>query len=219
MANRTNTRCAEYYKVKQGDTCSKITINASPSISLDDFLFLNPSVDGNCSNLIPGESYCIQAVGDISTYSGYRYVLSHINARFRSLTVPDLILPAAAPAQAPHQHATATGRPCRPYTSAISHLQRVQSHPRPHRARARVRNRYPFQRTPHSPRLLGPGQLPNASATPSTLIPGMKTQMHWQIVVLTWRSSTRLAWTIWRSGILVYKKPTPVCLSKGAGTA
>lgn len=208
MANGTNTRCAENYKVKQGDTCSKITINASPSISLDDFLFLNPSVDGNCSILIPGESYCIQAVGDISTYPGYGYVLRHINTRSHSLTVPDLISPAAAPVRAPHQHATAT-----------SHLQHIQSHPRPHQARAQVRNRYPFQSTPHSPRLLGPGQLPNASTTPSTLIQAKETQMHWQIVVRTWRSSTRLAWTIWRSGIPVYKKPIPVRLPKGASTA
>ena len=127
MAKRTNTCCAEYYKVKQGDTCSKITINASPSISLDDFLFLNLLVNRNCSILIPGESYCIQAVGDISTDPSYRYVLRHINTCSRSLTVPDLISAAAAPARAPHQHTTAT-----------SHLQHIQYHPRPHQARAQV---------------------------------------------------------------------------------
>lgn len=71
MANGTNTRCGAYYEVKQGDSCDKITTNAVPPISFDDFLFLNPSVNKGCSNLIPGENYCLEAVGDISTYPGY----------------------------------------------------------------------------------------------------------------------------------------------------
>jgi hypothetical protein len=36
-----------------------------------DFNFLNPEIDANCTNLELGEAYCIAAVGDISTYSGY----------------------------------------------------------------------------------------------------------------------------------------------------
>lgn len=39
-----------------------------------DFFFLNPSVDDpGCSNLWLETSYCVKAVGDINTYSGYLY--------------------------------------------------------------------------------------------------------------------------------------------------
>ncbi|KAB8201326.1 hypothetical protein BDV34DRAFT_216374 [Aspergillus parasiticus] len=55
IANGTNTRCAIYYRV-------------SPGIGLPDFYFLNPGVNPTrCNNLIAGESYCVRAVGDIST--------------------------------------------------------------------------------------------------------------------------------------------------------
>ena len=33
--------------------------------------FLNPEIDGNCTNLWNATYYCVQAVGSISTYSGY----------------------------------------------------------------------------------------------------------------------------------------------------
>ncbi|KAJ3957715.1 hypothetical protein N0V92_005734 [Colletotrichum tropicale] len=39
-------------------------------ISLTDFVFLNPAINENCTNLYAEESYCVQAVGDINTYSG-----------------------------------------------------------------------------------------------------------------------------------------------------
>lgn len=31
---------------------------------MDDFIFLNPSINANCTNLFADESYCVQAVGD-----------------------------------------------------------------------------------------------------------------------------------------------------------
>ncbi|KAL8653777.1 MAG: hypothetical protein Q9226_003712, partial [Calogaya cf. arnoldii] len=37
---------------------------------MDDFVFLNPGINSNCTNLLADESYCVQAVGDINTYSG-----------------------------------------------------------------------------------------------------------------------------------------------------
>jgi hypothetical protein len=57
---------------KKGDTCDKIT-KISPSLKSGDFQFLNPGLDENCSNIIPGYNYCVEAVGDISTYTGYGY--------------------------------------------------------------------------------------------------------------------------------------------------
>lgn len=33
-------------------------------ITMDDFVFLNPGINSNCTNLLADESYCVQAVGD-----------------------------------------------------------------------------------------------------------------------------------------------------------
>lgn len=41
------------------------------SLGLNDFFFLNKGLKADCSNLLLNASYCVQAVGDIKTYSGY----------------------------------------------------------------------------------------------------------------------------------------------------
>lgn len=51
------------------EDCS--TISLKYAISLSDFYFLNPQVDSTCSNLWTKTSYCVSAVGNIATYSGY----------------------------------------------------------------------------------------------------------------------------------------------------
>lgn len=68
VANGTNTECAKYYKAVSGDYCNLITIKFG--ISLADFRFLNTAINENCTNLFADESYCVQPVGDINTYSG-----------------------------------------------------------------------------------------------------------------------------------------------------
>lgn len=69
-ANGTNPRCSRYYEVKGGDTCAQVA--QTLSVALADFYFLNPELNStSCNNLIAGLSYCVQAVGDISTYPGY----------------------------------------------------------------------------------------------------------------------------------------------------
>jgi LysM repeat protein len=67
-ANGTNDECARYYKAVSGDYCNLIIIKFG--ISLEDFRFLNSATNENCTNLYADESYCVQAVGDINTYSG-----------------------------------------------------------------------------------------------------------------------------------------------------
>lgn len=68
VASDTNTICAEYYSTISGDYCNLILVKYS--ISLADFLYLNPSVNENCTNLWAETSYCVEPVGDIKTYSG-----------------------------------------------------------------------------------------------------------------------------------------------------
>ncbi|EOD48364.1 hypothetical protein UCRNP2_4885 [Neofusicoccum parvum UCRNP2] len=68
VADGTNTDCGQYYQAIPGDYCNLITIKFG--ISLTDFVFLNPGINENCTNLFAYESYCVEAVGDINTYSG-----------------------------------------------------------------------------------------------------------------------------------------------------
>lgn len=65
-ADGSTKPCARWYDVQKGDFCNALTLKFG--ISLADFLFLNPAVNENCTNLFAEESYCVQAVGD-STFS------------------------------------------------------------------------------------------------------------------------------------------------------
>ncbi len=58
----TNRRCGEYYKVQPGEFCNLPVLRFA--ISLDDFYFLSPSLNANCTILLALESYCIKPVSD-----------------------------------------------------------------------------------------------------------------------------------------------------------
>lgn len=68
-ALESTDECSKWYTVQQGDYCCIVSM--TQNIVLDDFLFLNPGVYDNCTNLLLGSSYCVGAVGDIATYPGY----------------------------------------------------------------------------------------------------------------------------------------------------
>ncbi|OCL10882.1 carbohydrate-binding module family 50 protein [Glonium stellatum] len=69
VAPNVTINCGQYYQVQAGDDCS--TISLKFGITFSDFVFLNPNVNGNYTNLWLGYSYCIAPVGDITTYPGY----------------------------------------------------------------------------------------------------------------------------------------------------
>ncbi|KAL4739523.1 hypothetical protein BDV11DRAFT_169938 [Aspergillus similis] len=86
--NGSNTDCGYWYTVVEGDQCSLISLQFS--LSLEDFYFLNPEIDANCTNLWLGEAYCVAPVGTISSYSGYPVTspwISITSATFPSVTV------------------------------------------------------------------------------------------------------------------------------------
>ncbi|KAJ6104824.1 hypothetical protein N7523_011144, partial [Penicillium sp. IBT 18751x] len=60
--------CGRWYSVQQGDYRNLVAIKFG--ITLPDFLFLNPAINANCTNLFALESYCVAAVGDLNTYIG-----------------------------------------------------------------------------------------------------------------------------------------------------
>ncbi|PYI25219.1 hypothetical protein BP00DRAFT_469767 [Aspergillus indologenus CBS 114.80] len=65
----SNQNCAKWYTVEADDDCA--TISVANGISTDEFLFLNPEVWSNCTNLWVYYAYCVEAVGDVATYSGW----------------------------------------------------------------------------------------------------------------------------------------------------
>jgi hypothetical protein len=73
IADGINQYCGRYYQAKLGDYCNMIVIKFG--ISLDDFVFLNPVINANCTNLFAEESYCVQAVGDSVLPSPRLYTL------------------------------------------------------------------------------------------------------------------------------------------------
>ncbi|KAF3196306.1 hypothetical protein TWF106_005015 [Orbilia oligospora] len=69
LAPDVNTRCGRYYEVVLGDNCNLVV--QRNGISMEDFIFLNPMINSNCTNLWAGYNYCILPVGTITTYSGH----------------------------------------------------------------------------------------------------------------------------------------------------
>ncbi|EKG15791.1 Peptidoglycan-binding Lysin subgroup [Macrophomina phaseolina MS6] len=67
--------CGRWYDVQPGDYCNLLTLKFG--ISLDDFIFLNPTINTNCTNLLADVSYCVQAVGD----SKQQHSPAHSNTR------------------------------------------------------------------------------------------------------------------------------------------
>ena len=68
IASGSNTDCGRWYNVYPGDYCNLVVIKFG--ISLSDFLFLNPELNANCTNLYANESYCVLPVGNIADYPG-----------------------------------------------------------------------------------------------------------------------------------------------------
>lgn len=69
VAPTTTTNCGLYHEVQAGEDCG--TVELKYGISLDDFIFLNPMVEQNCTNLWADTSYCVAPVGEIEDYPGY----------------------------------------------------------------------------------------------------------------------------------------------------
>ncbi|KAH7073207.1 LysM domain-containing protein [Paraphoma chrysanthemicola] len=72
----TTATCASWYTVQDGDFCESISLRQG--IALQDFYWLNPSIDANCTNLWLSTAYCVQSVGDINKYPNYPYSSSAV---------------------------------------------------------------------------------------------------------------------------------------------
>ncbi|KAF2000138.1 hypothetical protein P154DRAFT_412945, partial [Amniculicola lignicola CBS 123094] len=87
-----------------GDECCSLSLPFS--ISVDDFYFLNPQVDRDCSNLWLETSHCVRPVGKIPTYPAY--LMSTPGTIFPKPT-PELISRSYPPVVTPSLSVTVTG--------------------------------------------------------------------------------------------------------------
>ncbi|KAL2867686.1 uncharacterized protein BJX67DRAFT_352083 [Aspergillus lucknowensis] len=58
----TTRKCGQYYQMKDGDFCQLIADNFS--IDLDLFRAINPAINPECTNLVPGLYYCVSPTQD-----------------------------------------------------------------------------------------------------------------------------------------------------------
>ena len=58
----TTTHCGKYYEVVSGDDCHLITLSQMIALSL--FQSVNPAVNKDCTNLVPGLYYCVEPTAD-----------------------------------------------------------------------------------------------------------------------------------------------------------
>ncbi|OJZ81110.1 hypothetical protein ASPFODRAFT_38012 [Aspergillus luchuensis CBS 106.47] len=86
--NGSNVYCGKWYTATRAAQSQ-----VANSISLTDFYFLNPEIDANCTNLQLGQAYCITAVGNIKTYSGYPITTPWITVPTASFPAVDTSIP------------------------------------------------------------------------------------------------------------------------------
>ncbi|KAF7870543.1 hypothetical protein EAF04_004287 [Stromatinia cepivora] len=69
LAPGTTDYCAQYHLTKKGEYCNLLVIKFS--IALEDFLFLNPHINANCTNLWANTYYCVKPVGSVDLYPSH----------------------------------------------------------------------------------------------------------------------------------------------------
>lgn len=69
--DESNYPCSKWRTVEDGDDRQSLSIREN--IELRDLLFLNPSLNEDCTNLLLDIAFCVGHVGDIKDYDGYPY--------------------------------------------------------------------------------------------------------------------------------------------------
>jgi hypothetical protein len=100
--------------VQEEEYCQSISVKFS--ISVDDFYFLNPHLDKNCTNLWKDTSYCVKPVGNIVTYPGYS--TSTASTGFTRPPLASTTSPVSIPMPTLHPKAKGTIEGCFYYENA-----------------------------------------------------------------------------------------------------
>lgn len=81
-AANVSDNCGRYYVVQPNDYCNLLCVRFG--LTLDDFIFLNPEVNQNCTNLYAQESYCVAPVGELSDYPGHSGYIPPVSTAAKS---------------------------------------------------------------------------------------------------------------------------------------
>ncbi|KAF3090172.1 hypothetical protein TWF102_009389 [Orbilia oligospora] len=69
---QSNKKCGAWHTIEINETCDNITFTYQTKQS--DFVFLNPGVRSDCTNLQAGTAYCVKPVGSIRRYDDWKPV-------------------------------------------------------------------------------------------------------------------------------------------------
>lgn len=110
----TTGNCGRFYLVREGDICNTVTLNNS--VSLDDFLIMNPEVNTNCTNLWLGYNYCVAPYPPLQSSSAVPVVTTNYSTATLMMIplttasyTPTLITVALTPAGIPAPTNVASG--------------------------------------------------------------------------------------------------------------
>ncbi|KAJ6587482.1 hypothetical protein DFH09DRAFT_1359200 [Mycena vulgaris] len=95
----TTSNCGGWYFVEKGDFCTKVALNNS--VTLGDFVTLNPELNSECTNLWAGYWYCVAAFPPLNAGGPTTTIPNGVGV-FTAITVS---LPSATP-EAPFQFPT-----------------------------------------------------------------------------------------------------------------
>jgi hypothetical protein len=112
---------SDILQVSAGEDCSSISLKFS--LSIDDFYFLNPQVNTNCSNLWADTSYCVKAVGNIASYPGY--TTSTAATTFTRPTTATIFVPSPVVTASLNPTASGTTSNCFLYENAFDATSRL----------------------------------------------------------------------------------------------
>ncbi|KAL2825737.1 hypothetical protein BDW59DRAFT_172120 [Aspergillus cavernicola] len=74
----TTKKCGQFYQVRNGDFCDSISDRFS--IALDLFRVINPAINVDCTNLVPGLYYCVLPTEDWNSTTTTTAVSTYITA-------------------------------------------------------------------------------------------------------------------------------------------
>ncbi|KAJ6591335.1 hypothetical protein B0H10DRAFT_2233374 [Mycena sp. CBHHK59/15] len=123
----TTSNCGKYYQVQQGDICNTVVL--ANSITLPDFLTLNPEIDANCTNLWLEYYYCVAPYPPLSisaapptittNYTSARIYEYPLPTSYTATMVTVLIPPAGIPVPTNAAAGTRTVVGCGYYYSVL----------------------------------------------------------------------------------------------------
>ncbi|KAF5329714.1 hypothetical protein D9619_009152 [Psilocybe cf. subviscida] len=80
----TTSKCGKYYQVQEGDICNSVVLKNT--VSLPDFLTINPEINVNCTNLWLGYFYCVAPFPPLTTTDSVTTITTNFSSALGTST-------------------------------------------------------------------------------------------------------------------------------------